>query len=111
MVYQRRKVSRCRQEIGGAPDYENEPCISCENRFFCITNGKLKAVSNDVGYIFEVPNNKEGQEFRRLAKKFIVPRRWEMKWRGRKEGMKHDIRVEDADYWAVYIIMARGVNG
>lgn len=106
-----RRIARCRQEIG-TPNYDDEPCLSCHDKFACVTSRQLNFVSIDVNYTFEVPNDKEGQEFRRLCSKFLVHQRWGIRWRGRGAGRgRRDVRVDAADYWVAYLKKKEVNNG
>ena len=104
-----RRVARCR--LKHKQDPESVRCKFCQDKYFCFTNGKLivNGLNAETRYIFEVPNDEEGQEFLRLCKKFLNKKNWEMKRRPRNNTRKGfhqnshgDILIQDAEWFALY---------
>jgi len=96
-----------------------EKCDKCEYRFPCLTNrfgvGDIKL----AGWAFYVPNDEEGREFIKQARKYINKDVFTVRPRGRavnrcyKGGNRAYQPLETADSFAVYLeetSMARAVK-
>jgi len=123
MSYTERRVAKCRKKT--TPDPTSEKCKQCQDRFYCFTTGSLAitVVNAKTRYIFEVPNDEEGQQFLKLAKKFLNSNSWSMKKRGRNSNRKevlggkyrpytqNDIPIGSADWFALYFNYKKGRKG
>ena len=112
MSYQMRRIAKCRKhkKIGSAK------CQSCVDRFVCFAtrNPNVRVIEGGK-YLFEVPNNEEGQEFLRLLRKHLNKSHWELKPRARHSDRKsalgtkwsqygdNDIKLDQAEWFAVYL--------
>ncbi|MFA7101299.1 MAG: hypothetical protein WC196_06170 [Bacilli bacterium] len=105
-----RQIAKCR--MTRTPDPNSEVCGKCEYKFICFTTGRMRKVqTGKFRYVFDVPNNEEGQKFLELCKKFLNKGLWDIKPRGRNSNRKdlpyrnhcRDVKSKDAEWFAVYL--------